>query len=312
MHTIIIISLLIILATLSLWFLFPAFTSNRLINAKIRSLGLQHHRALIGDTDFHWLESSGKGPAIVMIHGFNGDATNWMMMAPDLKKYRLIMLDIPPFGSSQLKHISHKADNFTIAAQAQRVDNFVQYLSLARFYLAGNSMGGYIAGTYTSEFPEKVLGQILLSPALVKSAPYPDHFQAELDAGKNPLILDTQAEFERVFKLCFYKPPYLPAPLKRSMLKRLLAIRIDTDTIVEIMTNQTTALEDILADCQIPTLIIWGKDDKILNPAGAEILQKQMKQAELQMPKQTGHVPMMEHPHATAQSIDLFISRQEN
>ena len=312
MQTLIFIGIIILTAALLLWFVFPEITSSIIVNSGIRILGFKHHKQQIGDTDFHWLESSGKGPALVMVHGLNGDATNWIMMAPQLKRYRLIIPDMPPFGDSRYQSGDTSAADFSIEAQAKRLDALVQELGLKQFYLAGNSMGGYIAGIYTSNHPEKILGQILLSPASVKSAPILEHFEADLAAGNNPLKVETNEDFHHLVGLCFYKQPYVPGPVKRAMFKRFQSISKDCDSIFHSMLNDTLALEDALADNPTPTLIIWGKEDNILNPEGAPILQQAMKDAILSMPEKTGHVPMLEYPKVTANALADFISQQES
>ncbi len=49
-----------------------------------------------------------------------------------------------------------------------------------------------------------------------------------------------------------------------------------------------------------PTLIIWGDEDQVLNPAGAAALQSLLPDSKVQMMADVGHLPMLEAPRRTA------------
>lgn len=309
MQILLIVLVIILLAGLLLWFVFPETASNLIINSGIRALGLSQQRAQIGDTDFHWLESAGKGPALVMVHGLNGDATNWIMMAPQLRDFRLIIPDMPPFGET--RYSADGEADFSIHTQAERLDTLLVHLGIDKFYLAGNSMGGYISGDYASNHADKILGLLLLSPGAVKSVSFASHFEADLKAGRNPLRVENPKQLQGLMKLCFTKQPYVPTPIKRSLYKRMLSISDQCNIIFDDMLNNNPGIEVMLADSPIPTLIYWGKEDNILNPEGGPALQKVMQNAELIMPERTGHVPMLEYPKVTGEAMAAFISKQE-
>lgn len=309
MQTLFIVLVIILLAGLLLWFVFPATATKLITSSGIRALGLSQQRAQIGDTEFRWLESSAKGPPLVMVHGLNGDATNWILMAPQLRDYRLIIPDIPPFGES--RYNAGDEPDYSIHTQAERLDALLIHLGIDKFYLAGNSMGGYISGDYASNHPDKLLGLLLLSPGAVKSVSFANHFDADMKAGLNPLRVENPEGMQRLMKLCFSKQPYVPAPVKRTVYKRMLSIKDECNIIFNNMLHENPGIEVMLANSPIPTLIYWGKEDNILNPKGGLALQKVMQNAELIMPEKTGHVPMLEYPKVTGKAMAAFISSQE-
>jgi len=309
MYTLFIVLFIISVAALLLWFVFPETSTNLIINSGNRVLGLSQHRAQIGDAEFHWLESAGKGPTLVMVHGLNGDATNWVLMAPQLRDYRLIIPDMPPFGESRIN--TDGEPDYSLHAQAERLDALLVHLGVAKFYLAGNSMGGYISGDYASNHPDKVLGLLLLSPGAVKSVSFASHFDEDMKAGLNPLRVEDPEGMQRLMKLCFSKQPFVPAPVMRTAYKRLLSVNKECNIIFSNMVHENLGIEVMLANSPIPTLIYWGKEDNILNPEGGPVLQKVMQNAELIMPEKTGHVPMLEYPKVTGEAMAAFISKQE-
>ncbi len=292
-----------------IWILFPVFCARLLIRANNFRLGFKNKHAQVDNCNWHWLESgSAEQPVIVMIHGYNGDSGNWINMAPWLKDYRLIIPDIPPFGDSTCTASYANKVDYSIPAQARRLDRFLQHLGIDKFYLAGNSMGGYITGSYTQQFESKVLGLILYSPANITAVPPLIKFRAALNKGDNPLKVETIADFEWLINSSFsHKAPYVPAPVKKMLVKRIRAIGEAEDWIFFNMINDTQSLEKILATVATPTLIFWGEADEILNPAGAVILRDQMQNAKLLMPEKTGHVPMLEYPRLAAKELTNFI-----
>ena len=70
----------------------------------------------------------------------------------------------------------------------------------------------------------------------------------------------------------------------------------------------------VLAGLEIPVLITWGENDRLAHVSGADVLRGVLPQAEVHLMPNTGHVPMMEYPRATAkQFLDFskFVSNTE-
>lgn len=303
-----IVLILALLATL-VWILFPGIVASILIRLNSYRLGFKSKTIEIDSCSWHWLESGAQdSPVIVMLHGYNGDANNWVSMSPWLKNYRLIIPDIPPFGKSSCTSRYAKKTDYSIKAQAWRLDKFLNHLGINKFYLAGNSMGGYIAGEYTYLFEDKVLGLILFSPAYVSAVPPLIKYQAALKRGENPLKVESMADLDELIDNCFYsKGPQIPGPVKKRLLKQILSIGKTEDWIFFNMAQDSRPLEKLLGPVSTPTLIFWGEADAILNPAGAVVLRNSMQNAKLIMPAKTGHVPMLEYPRLCAQELSGFI-----
>ncbi len=289
--------------------LFPIFIANILIRFNNYRLGLKSKTTQIDSCSWHWLESGTEDlPVIVMIHGYNGDSNNWVMMTPWLKNYRLIIPDIPPFGESKCTSQYANKTDYSIKAQAWRLDKLLKHLGINKFYLAGNSMGGYIAGQYTYLFENKVLGLILFSPANVTSVPPLIKFQTALERGENPLKVKNMADLDELLNNCFYGDgPHIPTPVKKRTIKQISSIGKAEDWIFFNMMKDSRPIEELLHAVSTPTLIFWGESDAVLNPAGAVVLRNMMQNAKLIMPAKTGHVAMLEYPHLCAQELSGFI-----
>ena len=62
----------------------------------------------------------------------------------------------------------------------------------------------------------------------------------------------------------------------------------------------------MVAQHDIPTLIVWGEEDKILKPETAQLMQTLMPQAKVVMMREVGHVPMVEAVEQTADDYKGF------
>jgi pimeloyl-ACP methyl ester carboxylesterase len=102
---------------------------------------------------------TGKGTAIVLLHGFLENQTMWQAFVPELsKKYRVITIDLLGHGNTEcLGYIHSMEDN------ADMVHEVLSELRIRKAILVGHSMGGYIALAYAELYPETLKGLVLLN-----------------------------------------------------------------------------------------------------------------------------------------------------
>ncbi len=212
--------------------------------------------------------------------------------------------DIPGFGeSSQIQNESYVAEN-----QLKRIDRFTEALKLERFHVAGNSMGGMLAAMYGAKYPQKVITLALLAPGGIGS-PNPSEVAILLQKGTNPLLTGNTEDFDRLIKLCFAKPPFIPSQFKKVLATDAVVHRDFNKKIWDDMFGNLTKeasslrenfLKPYLPKIQAPVLIIWGDTDKILDVGGVSVLEKNLKNYQTVIMKNTGHTPMLEKPQETA------------
>lgn len=274
------------------------------MNAERRSAGLTKKEIQVDDHKIVYLEG-GKGQKLLMIHGFGGNKDNWTRFAKYLTgEYHVVIPDLAGFGeSSQIPKESYDAET-----QMKRIDRFTEALKLKKFHLAGNSMGGMFAAMYGATYPQKVITVALLAPGGVGS-PNPSEVAILIKSGKNPLLTGSPEDFDQLLKLCFVKPPSMPSRFKKVLAADAVAHSDFNKKIWgDMKWNQTketpSSIENFLApylpQIQAPVLIIWGDSDKILDVGGVSVLEKNLKNYKTVIMKDTGHIPMLEHPRETA------------
>lgn len=97
-----------------------------------------------------WVEA-GDGPPLLLVHGLMTSAYSWRYVASDLaRKYRVIAVDLPGAGQSGAPDLDQSPQSL-----ARVLDAFVQALGLAKTYVVGNSMGGYVCLWWSLEHPER-------------------------------------------------------------------------------------------------------------------------------------------------------------
>lgn len=101
----------------------------------------------------------GKGPAVILLHGFLESSTIWEPLIPLISdKHTVITMDFPGLGKSDPLDEIH-----TMRMMAKVVDVLLQELNIDKATLIGHSMGGYITLAYIDLFGEKAEKIVLLN-----------------------------------------------------------------------------------------------------------------------------------------------------
>lgn len=99
------------------------------------------------------------GDALVLLHGFTGDVTDWRHQVEDLaREHRLLAMDHRGHGRSGAPP---DRTSYTIERMAEDVLLLADCLGLERFHLVGHSMGGFIAQEIALRMPERLLSLVL-------------------------------------------------------------------------------------------------------------------------------------------------------
>lgn len=102
---------------------------------------------------------SGKGTALVFLHGFLENQKMWDAFVPEFsKKYRVITIDLLGHGNTEpLGYVHSMEDNADI------VHAVLSELKIRKALLLGHSMGGYVALAFAELYPDSVKGLVLIN-----------------------------------------------------------------------------------------------------------------------------------------------------
>lgn len=255
---------------------------------------------------FSYLENNreGKQGTILMLHGFSATKENWLRFSTPLAdNYHLIALDLMGHGNSY----ADLNQSYSVENQVEFVRQFTNKLSIQKLHLVGNSMGGAISSLYAANFPDSVESITLISPAGVHDIP--SLMDELLDQGVNPLIAKTTAEFEDVMAFVMEDQPYIPTAItKVEAEKAAKRIAINEKIFKDIRGDMHKGLDARFKDIKAPTLIIWGKQDRVINVKNIDKYARLIPDAEKLILEDVGHLAMLEAPKISAQALEKLIN----
>ena len=308
-HIVLIAALTALVAVIVIYYAFPDVAFKLLLKAERISAGLKQQSIEVGDLHIEYLEG-GQGDVVLLLHGFGANKDNWTRISKHFTShYRVIAPDLPGFGESSRQPDAY----YTIAAQAGRIHAFVRAIGVKRFHLGGSSMGGKIAGVYAARHPENVISLWLVSPGGVVSAE-PSEMGKELNEGKpNPLVVNSVEDYDRLLDFVFVKRPFIPGPMLKKLAEEALKNRPLNQKIFRQINvvPVKSGLEGALNSSVVPTLILWGADDRVLHVSGATVLESVMPKAQVAIMKGVGHLPMIEKPAETAEIYIRFLRQKK-
>jgi len=307
MRKILIAILVVIVAVVAGYYAFPEKVAGYMINAARSKAGLTKKEIKIDDHNIVYLEG-GKGPTILLLHGYTANKDNWTSFARYLTKdYHVVIPDIPGYGeSTKSMDIS-----YDLSHQISRLHEFTGALKLKNFHIAGNSMGGFFAGTYAVRYPDEIISVGLFDAGGVKSLEK-SVVTKMIEEGENPFLLKDSSDMSRLLALLFVNPPSLPYPLKKIMVQTALANRKIYEKELKEIAPDFLSLEKELPNIKVQTFILWGDQDKILDVSSVPVFEKGLMNHKTIIIKDCGHLPMIEKPQETATDYIDFIKGIKN
>lgn len=179
---------------------------------------------------------------------------------------------------------------------------------LLLIHVGGNSMGGAISVAYAAKYPKDIKSLWLVDSAGFWSAGIPKSLEgATLE--NNPLLINSNEDFYKMYDFVMYKPPYLPKSVKAVFAQeRIKNKELDAKILEQIVTDNVEERAKIIAQYNIPTLVVWGDKDQIIKPETVNLIKKIIPQAQVIMMPEIGHVPMIEAVEQTADDYKAFRS----
>jgi len=272
------------------------------------SAGLEADTVAVGDLDIAYLRNhqTVNGDTIVMIHGFGANKDNWTRLASHLTDdFNVYAIDLPGHGeSSKPLDIGYRLED-----QAGYVAQILEALSVEDAHIMGNSMGGAITALYAANYPGKVKSAVLFDPAGILE--YESELVDLVMEGDNPLIPKKPGDFERLMEFALEKEPFVPWPIMGVMEERAIANRDVNEVIFAEIRDAgfESDFRNAITRIQAPVLIIWGKEDRVINYRNGEVFAAAIPNARLELMDGIGHAPMVEAPAESAELFRTFIGQ---
>jgi pimeloyl-ACP methyl ester carboxylesterase len=259
-------------------------------------------------------------PAIILLHGSNASLHTWEQWTGRLKDtYRIIAFDQIGHGLTgpDLKGC------YSAACFTDTINRIAANRGLTKFYLGGNSMGGGISHEYAMAHPDRLLGLILVDAG---GAPDLTPGKRDLPIGfkimqmpvinKIAMVISPRSIIEQSLRNSVSKAGYIDdkeIDLYWEMLRRPGNREATLKRFSERPARKAEAGGDVpQAARSIPTLIIWGDEDKLIPVAAADWFAKQYPNSTVHIFKGVGHIPMQEIPEESAKAVSDWLAGQKS
>lgn len=258
------------------------------------------------------IRSNGR-PTVVLIHGFGASLETWNDIYPLLcESYSVIRMDLKGCGFSD----KPKDDQYTTSDQARLLVEFLAELKQTHVVLVGHSLGGGVALLTYFESKVKTQGIDVRGLVLSDSAGYSQDLPFFVSAVRNPIMrlfsnlmpAGCKARFvlNRIFEVKDQVTPdrvhryafFLDRPGSRYALHQ---------TAKQIVPQNVSELVAQFSTVTIPTLILWGENDRVIPMENARRFNQDIPNSQLVVLRGTGHIPHEERPAETFAAIDQFL-----
>jgi 4,5:9,10-diseco-3-hydroxy-5,9,17-trioxoandrosta-1(10),2-diene-4-oate hydrolase len=265
-----------------------------------------------------FVAEAGAGPAVVMLHGGGPGASglsNYSRNIDALAQHlRVIVPDMPGYGRST-KDVD-QSDPFGYLADMIR--GLLDELGVETAHLIGNSYGGAAALRLALDSPHRVGKLVLMGPGGIGTtrALPTDGLKSLLSyyGGDGP----SREKLERFIRTYLV---YDGASVPDELIDLRYRASIDPEVVANPplrrpsgpMAPRTLWRMDLTRDSRLkhlptPTLVLWGRDDKVNRPAGGPMLLNMMPNAELLMTSHTGHWMQFERAELFNDIVTEFLS----
>ena len=248
-------------------------------------------------------KDEGKGPVIILLHGYLESLEIWSEFSADLAKHcRVISIDLPGHGKSGVLRNVH-----TMELLAQTIKSVMDHLEINKYFMVGHSLGGYVTLAFLELFPECLSGLSLFhSHSLADSDETIENRNREKKMVEN-------GEKDLIYKV------NIPKAFATDNLEKFsgqvdyankIAMNISGEGIVAVLNGMISRTDgsNILARTSLPFLWILGRKD---NYIPYEVIIKKIelpKHGKLITLENSGHMGFIEEKQRSMEAILEFVN----
>ncbi len=231
----------------------------------------------------------GAGPPIVFLHGLLATNEHWLEAVRHLDhRHRCHMVEIPI--------LDLPGEDCSITGATGLILRFLDGVIRGPSLLVGNSFGGHVALRVAMERQDLVKGMVLVGPSglaggMALNTPTTRPSRQRVREGLNELLFDPafilESDIERIHEALGHRHR------ARAMVRLSRSVRAD---------NLAGRLRDVAA----PTLLLWGRQDRITRAEVAHRFAAELPNTRIVWFDRCGHVPMIEHPRRFADEVLAF------
>jgi pimeloyl-ACP methyl ester carboxylesterase len=255
----------------------------------------------------------GEGDPIVFVHGISGSWQSWLENLPHFARtHRVIALDLPGFGRSPMP--SWPID---VPAYGRLLHDFCEKLEVrSGAALVGNSLGGFVGAEAVTADPGRFDHLALVSAAGIINTWNPEEravVTSRIWKTLSPHFAIRSREIivrPGLRRVAFHRFVRFPNLLRPELLWELMANGLErcggfADTLSSVIRHD---IRERLGGIEIPTLVLWGFDDRVIPVQAALSYHRRIPGSRLEIFERTGHVPQLERPARFNAILEGFLT----
>lgn len=237
-------------------------------------------------------------PTLVLLHGLGASSMSYHAVIPHLRHaYRVLVPDLPGYGSSK----PPKGREFLSFQDLVEVaEKFVARVAPRGAYVAGNSMGGWIATKLASRRPDLVHAMALLNPGgpALRAEDWIDFARI--------MLAEERGTMQEWLRRMFHRPPVAMRFFLRDF-RRIMK----RPSVTQLM--KSLKARDFLSDAELarvksPAVLVWGEKDRFIPDGCRAFYLQKLKGVRYEPVPDCGHCPQLECPERTA---DILLQLRE-
>jgi len=280
----------------------PAVVNSRYANEESQFIKLD---GLQQGIELHYRdEGKQDAPVLFLLHGIMASLQTWDGWVKALQDdFRIIRVDIPGFGLTG----PYSDGIYNIERSVDMVDQLSDKLGIESFFLAGNSMGGYISWNFALVHPEKVKRLILLD-----AAGYPFKPPMMLEILQTPVLKQAVGFLTPRFIVTHtLNEVYGDASKVNDELidryHQLMLREGNRQAVVDVFASISDVDNSAIKQLKVPTLIQWGANDAWIPLVNAQKFSDDIEGAKTIVYPGVGHIPMEEIAEISANDAKDFL-----
>lgn len=262
----------------------------------------KHSRFLVVNGTMIHYRVEGEGEPLLLLHGAFASLHTFEPWIKELSsKYQLIRYDLPGFGLTG----PNKEDDYSMKTHLFYLEALLDRLGVSKCYIAGSSLGGWLAWEYALLHPERVKKIVLIDAAgFLDSASIPLPFKMARTPFLNNVI---KYAIRKDLLSSFLKEVYHDkSKVTPQLIERyydLFSQKGNAGAFLKLVNHKPKENTKNLKNLKIPTLILWGKEDAWIPVENAYRFHNLIPQNDLIIYDNVGHIPMEEIPVQTAEDL---------
>ena len=262
---------------------------------------------------------AGDGPALVLVHGLTGSSTTWREVMPALAEdYTVLAPDLLGHGES-----AKPRGDYSLGAFASGIRDLMVALGIERATFVGHSLGGGVAMQLAYQFPQRCERLVLVASGglgkevslLLRAVSLPGS-EVVLPVLLQPAVADVLETIGAALGHGGLRMGVRGREIWRSYrglteTRGRMAFVHTVRSVIDVRGQRVSARDRLYLGSGVPTLIVWGEEDKIIPVEHAHLAHELVPGSELVVVPGVGHFLPFEAPEPFLAALRTFLETSE-